>query len=138
MAGPALLTAGAVTGLASIGTQAAGIFQARDAADAQAAQLSRQEALAKKDVAREARLAIGRAEAQFGASGLDVGSASVLDVLAGLELQEMENFNRLSVEFDNRRAEVKAQKQAATLSGVGNILGTAGSTAFALAAPKIE
>ena len=122
---------GAAASLASIGTSIAGIKSANAAGDKQISEAKRQNSLAKKDVNREKRQKQGAIEAR--AHQVSAGGA---DLQGDLEAQAFENFSRLDAQTGNVVSDIKAQKKAATLGGVGNILGTATGSLFA-AAPLI-
>ena len=113
---------GAATSVASIGVQIAGQVKAESAADKQLAESRKQEALAKQDANRQAKIVRGRAEAQAGASGITLGSFG--SVFADLEVQAAQNFSRLDNQFTLQRDSIRTEKQATRFATAGNILGT--------------
>jgi regulator of protease activity HflC (stomatin/prohibitin superfamily) len=127
MATAALIGISLAASAASVGTQIAGQMRAESAADKQLAESRKQEAQAKSDANRQARIVRGRAEAQAGASGITLGSFG--SVFADLETQAAQNFSRLENQFTLQRDSIRTEKQVTRLATVGNVLSTTSSAA---------
>jgi hypothetical protein len=132
MASAALIAGlGVAMSAASVGTQIAGQVEAENAADKQLAQSRKQEAQAKGDAQQSAKIAIGRAEAQAGASGITLGSFG--SVFANMENDAGRNFRRLEDQFNLQRDSIRSERKNTRFQTAGTILGgVAGATQNAL------